>query len=71
MLKVKNIIIRNSSIMLIDTESLGVLRNAIADIFGVGISGVSFIHEELNGTLDENDPCLKSLLKLKDEVADN
>lgn len=71
MIKVKKIIIRNSSIMLKDIENLELLREALANVFEVGISSITTTYEELEGILIENDSCVKSLMKIKEEVVDN
>lgn len=57
--------------MLKDMENLELLREALANVFEVGISDITTTYEELEGILIENDSCMKSLMKIKEEVVDN
>lgn len=52
-------------------ENLELLREALANVFEVGISDITTTYEELEGILIENDSCMKSLMKIKEEVVDN
>lgn len=65
MIRVKNIIIRSASIMLKDQKSLIELRGLVAELLDVDQAQVTFTHDELNGILEEDDPCLNLIKKLK------
>lgn len=71
MLKIKNIAIRNSSVMLKDENSLELLRGALAKLFDIDRSQITMTHQELNGRLNENDPCLYTMLNLSKQLSDD
>jgi len=64
MIRVKKVIIRSTSIMLKDEKSLEELRGQFAKLIDVDNPQVSFVYDELNGTLEEDDPCLKTIKTL-------
>ena len=69
MIRVKKTIIRNTAIMLKDENSLENFRGLLAELLDVERTQITFIHEELNGYLEEDDPCLNLIKRLKEEPA--
>jgi|GEM_PF-4416592 hypothetical protein len=66
MIRVKKVILRNTSIMLKDEKNLEEFRGQLAELLDVDLTQVTFTHDELAGYLEEDDPCLKTIKKLKE-----
>lgn len=67
MIRVKKIIVRNSSILLKDEKSLSEFRNSIGELLDVSPILITFTTDELDGTLNEDDSSLKILRKMKED----
>lgn len=66
MIRVKKVILRNTSILLKDEKSLEDLRVELGILLDIDASQITFTYDELAGTLEEDDPCLKQIKKLKE-----
>ena len=64
MIRVKRVILRNTSVMLKDEKGLEEFRGLLAELLDIDTTQITFTHDELNGHLDEDDPCLKTIKKL-------